>query len=472
MVKTEHYNKFIIRKSEINIPTGIENADTLQYNGKMFAFQRDIVCWALKRGRACIWSGCGTGKTIMELEWARHVADHTGKPVLIFAPLAVSEQTANEEAPKFGYDCRIVSSQREVKPGINITNYEKMDKFNLDAMGGIILDEAGIIKHQAGKIRNDVIERSQSVPFRLGCTATPAPNDFMEIGNHAEFVGAMKYREMLSMFFVHDGGDTAKWRLKGHAKKAFFNWVAQWAVVLRKPSDLGYSDDGFDLPELKIHHIVTHTEAQDGFLFPVEARTLQERHEARRNTVQDRVKVAADIIAKNKNANNRLWCVWCNLNIESDTMQKERSSFGMVNIQGSDDNDVKTERLLGFARGEIEEIVSKSKIAGFGMNMQNCHNTIFLGLSDSYEQYYQAVRRFWRFGQKERVNVYIVTSDIDGNVRENIDRKERDSETIYNEMVAFMKEINKSNVHGVMRTVSEYCPSSEMSVPSFLQNIV
>lgn len=463
-----NYHDFIEKKSSIDIPTGIAHADTLTYNAAMFDFQRDIVKWALKRGRACIWSGCGTGKTIMELEWSRHVAEFTKKPVLIFAPLAVSEQTASEEAPKFGYECRIVSCQHEIKAGINITNYEKMDKFDLSNIGGVVLDEAGIIKHQSGVIRNMIIEKSQNVAFRLGCTATPAPNDFMEIGNHAEFVGAMKYREMLSMFFVHDGGDTAKWRIKGHAKKAFFNWVAQWAVVLRKPSDFGYSDDGFDLPELKIHHIVTRTDAQNGFLFPVEASTLQERHEARRDTVGERVAAAAEIIAKNKNDDNRLWCVWCNLNIESDTMQKARADFGMLNIQGSDSNEVKTERLLGFARGNIDEIVSKSKIAGFGMNMQNCHNTIFLGLSDSYEQYYQAVRRFWRFGQKKQVNVYIVTSDIDGNVRDNIERKEQDSETIYNEMVKFMKDINAKNVRGVKRTVSDYNPDQAIIMPSFI----
>lgn len=462
----ENYGAFIQQKTTINIPTGIGHADTLDYNPIMFPFQHDIVKWALKRGRACIWSGCGTGKTIMELEWARHVSEYTDKPVLIFAPLAVSEQTANEEAPKFNYDCRIVSCQKEARKGINITNYEKMEKFDLDQFGGVVLDEAGIIKHQTGKIRNMIIDRTKNVSFRLGCTATPAPNDFMEIGNHAEFVGAMKYREMLSMFFVHDGGNTAKWRLKGHAKKAFFKWVAQWAVVLRKPSDLGYSDDGFELPELRVHQVVTETEAQDGFLFPVEACTLQERLGARRDTVHDRVKAACRIIEKNKSEKNRLWCVWCNLNVEAESMQKAR--HGMINIQGSDSNEVKTERLLGFSRGEIDEIVSKSKIAGFGMNMQNCHNTIFLGLSDSYEQYYQAVRRFWRFGQKEVVNVYIVTSDIDGNVRDNIERKERDAETIYNEMVYYMKEINAENIKGSQRTASDYQPKEKIMVPSFI----
>ncbi len=462
----ENYSAFIQQKTTINIPTGISHADKLEYNRKMFPFQKDIVKWALKRGRACIWSGCGTGKTIMELEWAKHVSDFTQKPVLIFAPLAVSEQTANEEAPKFGYNCRIVANQREIRPGINITNYEKMDKFDLSEFGGVVLDEAGIIKHQAGKIRNMIIDRTQTVPFRLGCTATPAPNDFMEIGNHAEFVGAMKYHEMLSMFFVHDGGDTAKWRLKGHAKKAFFNWVAQWAVVLRKPSDLGYPDDGFELPELRVHQIVTETESQPSFLFPVEANTMQERQSARRDTVHERVKAACRIIEANKSADNEQWCVWCNLNVEAETMQKSRP--GMINIQGSDSNEVKTERLLGFAHGDIQEIVSKSKIAGFGMNMQNCHNTIFLGLSDSYEQYYQAVRRFWRFGQKSTVNVYIVTSDIDGNVRDNIARKEADSDLIYNEMVASMKEINTENIRGSQRTVSAYQPKEEIFIPAFI----
>ena len=460
------YNEFVNNKSITDKPTGIEHADRLQLNEQMFQFQKDITVWALKRGRACIWSGCGTGKTIMELEWANHVAEYTQKPVLILAPLAVSEQTANEEAVKFGYECRIAASQKDIRQGINITNYEKMDKFNFDIFGGVVLDESGIIKHQSGKIRNMIIEKTQNVPFRLGCTATPAPNDFMEIGNQAEFIGAMKYREMLSMFFVHDGGDTAKWRLKGHAKGEFFKWVAQWAVVLRKPSDLGYSDCGFDLPKLNIYHVVTKTEAQDGFLFPVEAKTLQERIRARRDTIDSRVKAAIDIINKNKNDKNRLWCIWCNLNAEADAIKKARP--GIVNIQGSDSVEYKAENLLAFSRGDIEEIVSKPKIAGFGMNMQNCHNSIFLGLSDSYEQYYQAIRRFWRYRQKFDVNIWIVTSDMEGNIRDNIARKEADSETIYNEMVKYMKDINKENITGHKRTVATYKPQEKIEFPVFI----
>lgn len=467
MTMSSNYNNFINQKMFVDVPTGIKHADELTYNDNLFPFQKDIVKWALRRGRACIWSGCGTGKTIMELEWAMHVVDYTDKPVIIFAPLAVSEQTANDEAPKFGYDCRIVASQKDIRKGINITNYEKLDKFDLSVMGGVVLDESGIIKHHAGKIRNAMIEQAQRVPFRLGCTATPAPNDFMEIGNHAEFVGVMKYREMLSMFFVHDGGDTGKWRLKGHAKKEFFKWVAQWAVVMRKPSDLGYDDCGFDLPELNIKHIVVKTDAVDGFLFPVEARTLQERLNARRSTINNRVEMANKIISKNKNDDNKSWCVWCNLNIEADAMRKARAHAGMVNIQGSDSNEFKAESLLAFARGELDEIVSKPKIAGFGMNLQQCHNAIFLGLSDSYEQFYQAVRRFWRFGQKHEVNIYIVTADTEGNVRDNIARKEDDSETIYNEMVEFMKDISKDNLGGIQKSTTAYNPQEQIKMPLF-----
>lgn len=463
---TMNYNEFIQQKAIRDVPTGIKNASEIELNGKLFDFQRDVVKWALWRGRACIWADCGLGKTFMQLEWARVVNEYTGKPVIIIAPLAVSEQTANIEAPKLGITVKIASKQSEITDGINITNYEKLDKFDLTAFGGVVLDESSIIKNFAGKIRNTVIESTQSVPFRLACTATPSPNDYMELGNHAEFVGAMTYTEMLAMFFIHDGGDTAKWRLKRHGKKAFFKWVASWAVFIRKPSDLGYSDEGFKLPEIEFIDVIVPTAPTSDSLFVMDATTLQERQAARRESIEDRVKAAVRVIEANKETENDQFCCWCNLNAESDEVSTERPC--MVNIQGSDSNEYKTKNMLAFAKGELAEIVSKPKIAGLGMNWQNCHNVIFLGLSDSYEQFYQAVRRFYRFGQKKTVHVWIVTADTEGAVVENIRRKERDANNMYSEMVQYMNTENRIAVSGRVMRKTEYNPTKTMMLPAFI----
>ena len=461
------YNDFIEQKTIRDIPTGITFADdNLAIHKLLFPFQRDIVKWALWRGRACIWADCGLGKTFMQLEWARIVSEYTRKPVLIIAPLAVSEQTANIEAPKLGLTVRICSGQSDIIDGINITNYEKLDKFDLSVFGGVVLDESSIIKNYAGKIRNMILESTQSIPFRLACTATPAPNDYMELGNHAEFVGAMTYTEMLAMFFIHDGGDTAKWRLKKHGKKAFFKWVASWAVFIRKPSDLGYSDDGFHLPEIEFISSVVPTAPSGDTLFVMDAQTLQERQAARRDSINDRVKRAVEIIAENKENDSDQFAVWCNLNAESDGIASERPTI--VNIQGSDTNEYKSKHMLAFARGELAEIVSKPKIAGLGMNWQNCNKVIFLGLSDSYEQFYQAVRRFYRFGQKNKVRVWIVTADTEGAVVANIRRKEEDANHMYSEMVQYMNTENRIAVSGRMARKTEYNPKQTMQIPAFL----
>ncbi len=463
------YKEYLKSKVLRDVPTGIKDISQIELNNNLFDYQKDIVKWSLKRGRSCVWASCGCGKTNIELEWSKHVNKYTNKPVLIFAPLAVSEQTAKDEAPKFGYDVKIVSEQNEIINGINITNYEKMEKFDFSNIGGIVLDESSILKSVSGKTRNFMLEKCVNIPFRLACSATPAPNDFMELGNHAEFVGAMKYNEMLSMFFVHDGGETQKWRLKGHARGEFFKWIASWAVIMRKPSDLGYSDDNFILPKLNIHEVIVKTEAIGDYLIPMVASTLQDRQEARRCTIKERAQVANEIIDKYKNEENKSWFVWCNLNIEADTLRDLRKDKGMINIQGSDDNEYKSTQLLKFEHGEIDEVVSKPKIAGFGLNLQVCHNTIFLGLSDSYEQYYQAVRRFWRFGQKHEVNVYIVTADTEGSVVENIKRKEKDSDVLYEEMVKYMSEINKAEVHGIEKDVTNYVPDQKIKMPMFFK---
>jgi DNA modification methylase len=437
------YEKFIEQKSIVCAPAGIE-VDAP--NPALFDFQRDIVRWALKRGRAAIFADCGMGKTPMQLEWARHIPGD----VLILAPLAVAQQTVRE-GRKFGVEVNYCRDQSQVKAGITITNYEMLEHFDPALFTGIVLDESSILKSYDGATRTAIIEAFSMTPFRLACTATPAPNDYMELGNHAEFLGAMNRTEMLAMFFVHDGGETQQWRLKGHAERDFWKWVCSWAVMIRKPSDLGYEDRDFILPDL-IHHEI-RIEAQrptEGFLFPVEALTLQERIGARRETVQERVEECAALV----NGSKEPWLIWCHLNSESQLLGKLIPDA--VEVSGSDSMTVKESRLNGFTEGKHRVLITKPSIAGFGMNWQHCNHVAFVGLSDSWEQYYQAVRRCWRFGQKKAVQVYLISSELEGAVVANIKRKEADAAKMAEEMVNNMHELNEANLHGMEKTVTEY----------------
>jgi hypothetical protein len=438
------YQEFLQSKKIEDRPTGLSVIPEL--NPMLFQFQHDIVTWALKRGRACIFADCGMGKTPMQLEWARHIPGR----VLILAPLAVSAQTIRE-AHKFGIEDIGYSPDGFVSHHITITNYERLDKFDPLMFTGIVLDESSILKSYTGKYRTEIIESFHQTPYRLACTATPAPNDFMELGNHAEFVGAMSRTEMLSMFFIHDGGETQKWRIKGHAETEFWRWVASWAVMIRKPSDLGYEDDGFALPPCNIEQITVHSEEPtEGFLFAIEASDLGERQKARRSTVSTRASACAELVNNSKDA----WVVWCDLNDESSELA--RLIPDSVEVRGSDSNEHKESAMMGFADGKHRVIVTKPKIAGFGMNWQICHNVAFVGLSDSYEMYYQAVRRCWRFGQTKPVNVKVITSDLEGAVVRNIERKEADAMRMAQEMVQHMHLINADNIKGMARTVNEY----------------
>jgi len=444
-----NYSEYLESKRIIDMPTGIEGE--IEINPLLFDFQKDITRWALKRGRAAIFADCGLGKTPMQLEWAHHIPGR----VLIVAPLAVSAQTIRE-ARKFHEEEIVYSTDGKGDSRILITNYERIEKFNPSDFTGIVLDESSILKSYTGKYRTDLIERFGQVPFRLACTATPAPNDFMELGNHAEFLGAMKRTEMLSMFFVHDGGETQKWRLKGHAESEFWKWVCSWAVMIRRPSDLGYEDRDFILPKLNIHQITIEDESDaPGMLFPVEAVTLEERREARKASIESRVRKCADLA----NTLSDQCLIWCDLNNESAKLTELIQ--GAVEVKGSDTEKHKETAMLDFAQGKIRALVTKPKIAGFGMNWQNCHNVFFVGLSDSYEAFYQAIRRCWRFGQKEEVNCYIITSHLEGAVVKNIMRKEEDANRMAEEMVVNMKEINTEEIHGLKRDVSEYQTGKE-----------
>lgn len=444
------YSEFLERKRIVDLPTGLNAVPAL--NPMLFDFQRDIVFWALRRGRAAIFADCGLGKTPIQLEWARHVPGR----VLILAPLAVADQTVRE-GKKFGVNVTSARSQTDADAGhkITVTNYEMLHHFDPASFSGVVLDESSILKSYTGKTRSAIIAAFSKTPFRLACTATPAPNDYMELGNHAEFLGAMTRAEMLAMFFVHDGGETQKWRLKGHAQSEFWRWMCSWAVMLRKPSDLGYDDNGFILPEMNVHHIMVRAEASGDFLFPMPAASLQERIQARRDTIAQRAKACADLI----NGNRQPWLIWCNLNAESEQLTKRID--GAVEIRGSDKPDDKSARMMGFTTGDITRLVTKPSIAGFGMNWQHCANVAFVGLSDSYEQFYQATRRCWRFGQTQPVNVYVITADTEGAVVANINRKEEDAKRMAENMVKHMADLSSEQLHGQQRTRDEYVTSRE-----------
>jgi hypothetical protein len=459
------YEDFLARKRITDPMTGMDSVGDLP--AFLFPHQRDIVSWALRRGRSAVFAGTGLGKTAIELVWADKVSKHTGKPALIFAPLAVSAQHIRE-AQKFGLSARIVRDQSECVDGVNVTNYQKIEHFDLSAFGGIILDESSILKSTDGHYRTRLIEECARIPFRLAATATPAPNDFMELGNHAEFLGVMSYTDMLATFFTHDGGDTQKWRLKGHAENEFWKWMASWAVMLRKPSDLGYPDEGYALPPLVQNQHVVGVEyapsLDTGNLFPMEARGLSERIAARRDTVSERVQMAARLTPEGRSF---VW--WCNLNAESEALCK--AIPGAVEVRGSDSEEAKERKLIDFSEGRTRVLVTKPSICGHGMNWQHCADTGFVGLSDSFEQVYQAIRRFWRFGQTKPVTVHFIAAETEGAVVANLRRKENDADRMAAAMVMHMADLSAANVRGQVRDRPDYFPTIPVKIPDFVRSI-
>lgn len=443
------YDQFIEQKA-LTAPAVGFTVDPAALNPMLFDFQRDLVAWALRRGRAALFAGTGLGKTAMQLVWAHEVCRQTGGRVLILAPLAVSDQTVRE-ARKFGITAQHCRDASEIDAPIIVTNYERLHLFDPDMFAGIVLDESSILKAYDGATRTQIIDAFVHTLYKLACTATPAPNDYMELGNHAEFLGIMSRAEMLSMFFVHDGGETQKWRLKGHAEADFWRWVCSWAAMLTNPSDLGYDGSRFVLPPLTYHrHVIESTQAPDGYLFPIEAATLLEQRQARKASLDDRVAKCAELV----NADNEPWLIWCDLNSEADALTK--AIPGAVNVQGSDSNDVKSANLLGFADGNFRVLISKPSLAGHGMNWQHCANVAFVGVSHSWEQYYQAIRRCWRFGQQKPVNCHIIYSTAEGAVVNNIERKEAAAGIMQQEMVKHMADLNRAEIRGAVHDADTY----------------
>lgn len=468
---TADYQHFLASK-RVRVPdVGFDVAES-NLNPRLFTWQRQIVRWGLRRGRAGIFPDTGTGKTAMQLCVAEQICLREGKNFLLLAPLAVGRQTMLE-AKKFGIRVPAVvcGSQESVPnavatgPHIVITNYEKLHKFDAAQFVGVGLDESSILKSVDGKTRDLLITTFSQTPYRFCYTATPSPNDIMEIGSYCEFLGIMSRSEMLAMYFTHDGGDTAKWRLKGHAESEFFKWMAGWAVMLRKPSDIGYDDAGYDLPPLTIHeHVVETRNTPAGFLFTLEAKTLADQRAARRETINERVKLAASLA----NADPaEPWITWCNLNDESTAAAAVIKSA--VEITGSQADYDKEQRLIDFTEGLRRAVVTKPSIAGFGLNWQHCNKMTFLGLSHSYEQFYQAIRRIWRFGQTRPCDIHIIISDRDGAVLQNIHRKQAEADRLMCGMIGAMSEFTKSEIGAASRQQTDYLPRRRMELPRWAQ---
>lgn len=450
------YDQFLERKRFMLADAG-KTVHRDELHPQSFGHQKAIVQWALRKGRAAVFADTGLGKSLMELDWARHAADRS----ILFAPLAVAKQTVRE-AQKFGIEAQYARSEEEApKSGIVTANYEMMQYFDPRKYGAVVFDESSILKSYTSKTRDACIEFAQPIAYRLPATATPAPNDFMELGNHAELLGVMSRTEMLSMFFVHDGGSTSQWRLKGHAEEEFFAWLATWAVTIRKPSDLGYDDDLYNLPPLNMHHhcIETSQDSTDS-LFSGEALTLTAQRKSKRGSLGVRV----DRLAELANSDDQQWIVWCELNDEGDALTKAIN--GAVQVAGSDKLEVKEQRMLDFADGTIRALVSKPSICGFGMNWQHCHNIGFVGVSHSYEQTYQAIRRCWRFGQTRPVDVHMVYADTEAAIVRNVERKGQDADRMANAMIRQMQ--SGHELFSTRRDTLAYEPKIDMRLPEFI----
>lgn len=442
------YDAFVASKRRAEVATGHKPGEL---NEHLFDFQHAIVEWAIRRGRAAIFADTGLGKTLMQLSWAAEVASHTGGTVLVLAPLAVSEQTI-EQGRTFGIEVsRVPQGGTPTAPGVWITNYERMDAIDFTELHGLVLDESSILKAHDGKTRQRIIDAAQGVPYRLSCTATPSPNDFEELGNQCEFLGVMSRTEMLATYFVNDTGDTGTWRLKGWGASKFWEWMGTWAVVLRNPQDLGFNGARYELPPLTYHEHVVETEQLGDELFARPAMGLAERRKAQRDSVEARCKALADVVNAEP---GEPWLIWCHLNDEAERITQLIP--GAVNVQGSDSPESKSKNLLGFAHGEIRVLVSKPKIAGFGMNWQHCARMAFVGLDDSFEKFYQAVRRCYRFGQKREVQVHLFTAENEGQILANLKRKEVQHHDMSANMIEHMKEIMNQELTGQTNVVDAY----------------
>lgn len=444
----QDYDAFIRTKRRQHSASGFQPESL---HDSLFPHQRTIVDWACRMGRAAVFADTGLGKTRMQLEWARQVKRHTGGEVLLLAPLAVGDQTLAEAA------------EMGIEPPV-VLNYERLHQVDPCDYVGVVLDESSILKAVDGKTRSRLTEAFQDTDYRLACTATPAPNDHTELGNHAQFLGVCTREEMLAEYFVHDGGSTQSWRLKGHARREFWQWVSTWAVMLRKPSDLGYDDGLYDLPPLNLHNLVVKhdAEVEDGMLFALSARTLADQRKVRRDSIGTRCQAVADLVATQP---GEQWLIWCELNDESSALTA--AIPGAVEVSGSTDDQDKRAAMLGFARGDVPVLVTKPKIAGFGMNWQKCARQVFVAPTHSYEQWYQAVRRCWRFGQRRPVDVWMVQTTADDAVSRNLRRKAERADEMAAEMAVMVRDHQMMAIRGQRPGVVDD-HTQDMEIPSWI----
>lgn len=430
------YQTFLASKKIAALQTGMEKIPEL--NASLFPHQNDVADFLLRAGRGAAFLDTGLGKTFVELEWARIVSEHTNKPVLFFAPLAVGLQH-QREGERFGVDVKIAKDQTDVKgTGIYITNYERLGKFDRHQFGSVVLDESSIVKSFNGKVSRGLMEFSSDMRWRLAATATPAPNDHMELGQHSQFLGAMPSNEMLARFFIADQSQMGKYRLKRHGIKPFWSWVASWARCVGKPSDLGHDDSGYDLPAIKEELHVVRSDmtagAGDGELFRKTEISATGIHREKRMTANDRAAKIAEIVNAEP---TEQWMVWVETDYDADAIM--RLLPGAVEVRGNMPAEKKEERLNAFTVGDCRILVSKPSIAGYGLNWQQCARTAFVGLSFSYEMYYQAIRRFYRFGQKREVHVHIAMAETEMAIWQTIKRKKEEHESMKKEMFEAMK---------------------------------
>lgn len=458
------YQDFVVAKLGLHMPTGLASFDVRRFD--LFEHQRLLAEWALRRGRCAIFADTGLGKSRMQLVWADQIHREAGVSVLILAPLAVAAQTCREGA-SVSVSVTHARSQDDVRgSGIYVTNYDRLHLFDPASFGAVVLDESSCIKHHGSKRLAELMRGFHHCAYRLCATATPAPNDWTELGTHAEFLGICTRAEMLAEFFVHDAAETQVWRLKGHAQRQFWRWVASWAAMVRRPSDLGLDDSAYVLPPLVTHQ---HTSAAPadaaermGQLVAVEAQTLSQRRNARKASMTERVRECADLV----NDDAEQWLVWCDLNAESDALAA--AIPGAVVITGADDSDYKERALLDFSEGRSRVLITKPKIAGWGVNLQGCARQAFVGVTDSFEAYYQCVRRSWRFGQTREVHVHIFTSELEGAVVRNVMRKESDASEMAEQLAAECRDSVVGAAGGQSRTVNEYRAGSAVMVPAWL----
>lgn len=462
------YKEFIKTKSIKNTFFG-KDIKLTDINPALFPFQKDIVRWAVKKGRCALFLDTGLGKTHCQTEWARLIA----KRSLIIAPLSVARQTVRLAKKITNTEIHYTRNDNDIIDGINITNYEMIDKFNPEYFDAVVLDESSILKSLDGKTKQLVIKMFEKTPYRLCCTATPAPNDESEIGNHSEFLGIMKNNEMLATFFIHanktteiefktnngcddilkkkqSGKNGQEWRIRNYARESYYHWMSTWSMSIKTPSNLGYDDFGYILPKLNIIPLFVDIDYQpEGELFFTKLKGIGDRAKIRKSTFQNRLDTVLNIV----NSNDEQWILWCGLDIESDGLKNAIN--GSVNICGSDSLEYKTKMIEDFQDNKYRVMITKPKIAGFGMNFQNANNMAFIGLNDSWETFYQCIRRQWRFGQKKQVNVYIILTNLERCIYDNIMAKEKMAERMTNELISRVKKYEEMEIKNMEQVIIE-----------------